>query len=126
MLPPKKKLPSEQDALTATFAGLNPENRASLQAFAEFLLQRQGGAEVEKAVPDEPLPIDRPPQETVVVAIRRLADTYPMLNRDELLHDASGVMTSHVLHGKAASEAIDELEALFASAYQRYADAQTK
>ena len=38
---------------------------------------------------------------------------YPMLNRDELLHDTSELMTAHVLQGRAADTVIDELEVVF-------------
>jgi hypothetical protein len=31
-------------------------------------------------------------------------------------------MTAHLMHGKPAAEAIDELEAMFAHHYQRYCD----
>lgn len=125
MLPPKKSNP-EQRELLQHFAALDDGNRASLLAFAAFLRERQGddvGAPVE--VPSEPLAIERPEQESVVAAIRRLSQTYPMLNKDELLHKASNLMSAHVLQGRDAAAVIDELEALFAEAYERYAAAKS-
>jgi hypothetical protein len=55
-----------------------------------------------------------------VKAIKRLMATYPMLDRDKLLHETSGHMTRHVIHGKPAAEVIDELEAMFAQHYERH------
>jgi hypothetical protein len=122
MLPPKKKSPTAQRELERVFAGLNDLNRESVLAFAQFLLERQGPAESSlPEVPQQPLEIPRPDEESVVGAIRRLANTYPMLNKDELLHASSSLMSGHIMHGRPASEVIDELETLFAEAYDRYA-----
>ena len=122
MLPPKKKPLAAQQSLDRVFAELDETNRASVLAFAEFLLTRQGPpANAMPEVPQQPLDIPRPVEESVVGAIRRLARTYPMLNKDELLHASSSLMSGHILHGRAASDVIDELETLFADAYDRYA-----
>jgi len=122
MLPPKKPSPTAQQQLERVFAELNAANRESLLAFAQFLRDRQGPDDTGlPEVPQQPLDIPRPEEESVVGAIRRLARTYPMLNKDELLHASSSLMSSHILHGRPASEVIDELETLFADAYGRYA-----
>jgi hypothetical protein len=42
-----------------------------------------------------------------------------MLESDALLHTSSALMTEHIMQGRPASEVIDELERLFASAYQQ-------
>lgn len=121
MLPPKKQSDPQQRELLRLFRELDRDKRQSLLEFAAFLWQQQGGAEEAAPVPAEPLPIPRPAEESVVAAIRRLAETYPMLNRDELLHRASDLMSTHVLHGRGAAEVIDELQQLFDQAYRRYA-----
>ena len=126
MLPPKKTSPKQQASqreLQRLFDRLNDADRHSLLAFAQFLAGRDGLSwdEPVHQVAQQPLEIPRPQDESVVHAIRRLSETYPMLNKDELLHEASGLMSSHVLHGNPASAVIDKLEALFADAYERYA-----
>jgi hypothetical protein len=122
MLPPKKQTDPQQRELLQLFRELGAAERQSLLDFAAFLRQRQGEiAETAASMPSEPLPIPRPPEESVVAAIRRLSETYPMLNRDELLHRASDLMSAHVLHGRNAQEVIDDLQQLFEQAYQRYA-----
>ena len=49
--------------------------------------------------------------------MRRLSDTYFMLNKDTLLHEASSLMSQHILQGREAIEVIDELEILFKKFY---------
>lgn len=80
-----------------------------LLEFAEFLSARYPN---EPAV-SEPLSISRPEQETVVAAMKRLRETYPMLDPEQLLNEASGLMSAHMLQGRPANEVIDELEQLF-------------
>jgi hypothetical protein len=46
-----------------------------------------------------------------------------MLERGDLLHEASSLMSAHVLQGRAAAQVIDELEDLFARHYAAYRDA---
>jgi len=71
-------------------------------------------------VATEPLPIPRPEQENVVKAIQRLMQTYPMLERNHVFHEASAQMTRHLMHGIPAAEAIDELERIFRRQYQQF------
>ncbi|MCB1772109.1 MAG: Crp/Fnr family transcriptional regulator [Gammaproteobacteria bacterium] len=116
MLPPKLSLPAAEQRLLKLYRSLADEDRRGLVAFAEFLNQRgerAGDDTGESKIPAEPLEIPRPDAETVISAIRRLVATYPMLNRDELLHDTSELMTAHVLQGRAADTVIDELEVVF-------------
>ncbi|HUW51502.1 MAG TPA: hypothetical protein VMV75_10865 [Sulfuricella sp.] len=107
----EKKLLRLLDALTV-------EQRDTVIAFVEFLAARN--PPVSAAEVQEPLPISRPADETVVKAIKRLRETYPMLNPDKLLHEISGLMMKHMMNGKPAAEVIDELEALFARYYLAY------
>jgi hypothetical protein len=85
--------------------------------YAEFLF---GKEEATPAVEAEPLPIPRPEQENVVKAIQRLMQTYPMLERNQIFHEASAQMTRHLMHGMPAAEAIDELERIFERQYQQF------
>ena len=88
-----------------------PESQAqALLDYAEFLLARYGAAPVaEPALRDLP----RPPNESVVAAIKRLRASYPMLDATKLLNETSVLMSEHVLRGRAAVEVIDALEQLF-------------
>lgn len=93
-----------------------PEAQAvALLEYAEFLAARYNG-------PKEittPLNIPRPPEESVIKAIRRLSATYPMLDRSKMLNETSSLMTQHVLQGRAAAEVIDELESMFKRHYEK-------
>jgi hypothetical protein len=111
--------------LLSVFRSLSETRQQALLEYAEFLAGKEG-AEVAAAPPAEPLPIPRPAQENVVKAIQRLMQTYPMLERNKIFHEASAQMTRHLIHGVAASEAIDELERIFARQYQQHVEALKK
>ena len=49
--------------------------------------------------------------------------TYPMLERNHVFHEASAQMTRHLIHGVSAVEAINELERIFARQYQDHLEA---
>jgi len=122
MLPPKLSLPADQRRLLRLFSQLDQQGQASLMAFAEFLVSRDDAGSVAATapqVPAEPAPIPRPPQESVVAAMRRLSRTYHMLEKGDVLHHASALMGAHVLQGRPAVEVIDELEALFRREYEQ-------
>ncbi|HSC93625.1 MAG TPA: hypothetical protein VLC73_01515 [Burkholderiales bacterium] len=102
--------------LLELFERLAPEQQDRLIAFAEFLADEP--AEVPDAVL-APLVIPRPDGESVTMAIRRLVRSYPMLDRRQLMVEASQFMAQHALEGRPASEVIDELETVFARHYQR-------
>jgi len=112
----------EEKELLRLLKMLSAEQQDTVFAFVEFLAARNSVVDV--AVPQEPLAIPRPAEESVVKAIKRLRETYPMLNPDKLLHETSGLMMKHVMHGKPAVEVIDELEALFARYYESHKDMQ--
>ncbi len=88
--------------------------RRSLEDYAEFLAQRHPAPEVSA----EPLPLERPEEETVVAAIQRLSRTYPMLDKGRMLQETSALMAAHVMQGRPAAEVIDELEAVFRRHYE--------
>jgi hypothetical protein len=108
------------DKLVAIAARLREDERKQLLEYAEFLESRSNHAQahLQEQAHQSPLEIPRPDEETVIAAMQRLARTYPMLNKDKLLHEAAGLMSEHVMHGRDAVEVIDDLEALFMRHYE--------
>ncbi|MEO6148002.1 MAG: hypothetical protein ABIT70_13380 [Sulfuriferula sp.] len=104
--------------LVQRFRSLTENKRETLLDFAAFLATREEVAVVAERV--QPVSIERPEQESVVKAIKRLMATYPMLERNKLLHETSNQMTRHVIHGIPGVTVIDDLEALFRSHYETY------
>ncbi len=94
---------------------LPPEQAQQLLDYAEFLFVRHGV----EPVPSDPVEIERPAEESVVVAIKRLRMTYPMIDPGKLLNETYDLMSQHVMQGRAAIEVIDELEALFRRHYEQ-------
>jgi hypothetical protein len=111
--------------LLSIFRSLSETRQQALLDYAEFLAGKEG-ADAASAPPTEPLPIPRPEHENVVKAIQRLMQTYPMLERNKIFHEASAQMTRHLIHGVPAVEAIDELERIFARQYQQHLEALKK
>ena len=70
-------------------------------------------------MPNEPKEIPRPREESVVAAIRRLSETYYMIDKSVLLSETSGLMSAHIMQGRPAEAVIDELEALFSNHYEK-------
>ena len=113
--------------LIKLFKALNVSKQETLISFAEFLLAQikedkedkdpnleQGD---KKETITEPLDIERPENESVIKGIKRLSETYPMVDKDNILHPISDLMTAHMLQGKEAKQIIDELEAVFLKEY---------
>ncbi|WP_353572364.1 hypothetical protein [Candidatus Albibeggiatoa sp. nov. BB20] len=93
----------------------------TLFAFAEFLLSRvESSSESELIL--EPEIIPRPAQETVIGAVKRLSKSYPMLDKSALLNETSSLVTANLVQGRDRAEVIDELETVFANAYQAFVD----
>lgn len=105
--------------LLKLFRALSAHRQEGLLDYAEFLLQR-GRDPAEPETPQTPLDLPRPEQESVVKAIKRLMNTYPMLDRNKLLHETSSHMAQHVIHKRPAKDVIDDLEALFQRYYREY------
>lgn len=126
---------------------LKPQDRATLLAFAEFLQARaavQGLASqsttLESLPPLSPLPvvtatapasvaplnrIPRPETESVIAAVKRLSASYPMLNKTAMLNETSELVAQHIMNKREATVVIDELEIIFARAYQQWLTAQS-
>ena len=114
-----KTISADERRLSQCFRTLADGDRRTLLAFADFLAAgRHPPASPEP--PGELVPLVRPDQETVIAAIRRLSQTYPMLDRGPMLSDTSALMSAHVLQGREAAVVIDDLEALFLRHYHDY------
>jgi hypothetical protein len=112
-------MPSKTEKRLREILGELPEMPAvALLEYAEFLAARYSGPKEITA----PLDIPRPEKESVVKAIKRLGATYPMIDRARMLNETSVLMTQHVIHGRDATEVIDELEVLFRRHYQTLVD----
>ncbi|HQU16924.1 MAG: hypothetical protein B7Z66_00960 [Chromatiales bacterium 21-64-14] len=119
--------------LQEIFESLDEPGRDALLAFAEFLRARGAGV-LSPGVPTaplepapqpgpavEPMPIPRPENEAVVAAVKRLRQTYPMLDRSKMLNEVYALMNLHMLQRRPADEVIDELEGVFAQYYRAWA-----
>jgi len=99
------------------FSNLSEQQQNTLLLFAEFLSQQKEDLEPKAKSIAKPVLIERPAEETVVGAIKRLTASYPMLDREKLFNETSGLMTRHVMQGHEAHKVIDELEELFEKHY---------
>lgn len=105
------------EKLQQLFKRLPDQDRKTLLDFAEFLAAR---APAPKPEITEPLDIERPAEESVIAAIKRLNKTYPMVTRSSVFHETSDLMSQHLLSGRAAMDIIDDLEALFEQRYREF------
>ncbi len=119
---------SVEARLRAIVARLSPADAETLLAFGEFLAARSpqatetpvpAAAEAPAEISREPLPIPRPDGESVMLALKRLAATYPMLDRKKLLDVTSTLVMQHLVAGRDRIEVIDELEIVFRREYER-------
>lgn len=119
----QQTVPAEEKRLRTLYREMNEQDRATLMRFAEFLSASPSIEEAVMQVFPEPEITERPAEESVVKAIKRLSAAYHMVERDRLLNETSSLMSAHVLQGRPAPDVIDELEALFA---RHYADMKTE
>lgn len=105
--------------LLDTYRNLPDEVAEQLLEFAEFLASRQQNETTELSVPED---IPRPEKESVVVAVKRLSTTYPMLDKDLLLNETAALVSQHMLQGRDAVEVINELEDIFKKQYATLLD----
>ncbi len=118
-----ERVMSTQQQLLDLFDRLDATDQAGLLAFAEFLAarapaQRAATPQAAYVVP-EPEPIERPATESIVGGLKRLARTYPMLDKSEMLSATSDIVATHIMRGTDAAQVIDELEDIFAQHYRR-------
>ena len=100
--------------LLAYYRDLPDEVAQQLLDYAEFLASRYKIEDKEIPLPEE---IPRPETESVVIAVKRLTATYPMINKDNLLDETASLVSQNMLQGRDAAEVIDELEAIFRKHY---------
>lgn len=118
-MPTETPVPSDLRRLIRTLRSLPPQDRALVLALVERLAA--GRSATPAAAPlSEPIQRPRPPEESVIAAIRRLSQTYVMLDRGAMLNETAALMSAHVLQGRAAAEVIDDLEQLFARHYESF------
>ena len=67
----------------------------------------------------EPEIIQRPEKESVVGALKRLAKSYPMLDKTEMLSATSDLVATTIMQGTDPVGVIDELEDIFSTHYQQ-------
>lgn len=122
-------MPDIQEQLLACLKHLSAQEQLSLLDYARYLAERQARATLPElpSMPvserkPEPLPepraIERPESERVVAAVKRLSQTYFMLDKTRMLGHTSGLMTQHIMAGREAREVIDELEEIFHREYE--------
>jgi hypothetical protein len=96
--------------IIALLERLDEEGRRTLVEYAEFLVGRADA-------PPPGAPAERPPEETVLQAVRRLNRNYPGLRRAALMQSVGELLLQHMMDQRAAVEVIDALEALYAHAH---------
>ena len=119
----QKKVDTDTRARLQQVIDRLPEiSRQSLLDFAEYLAQQ---ADIPTPTLQVPQDIARPDQESVVAAMKRLRETYPMIDHSKMLHEASGLMAQHLMQGRPAAEVIDDLEQIFRRHYEKYRESLT-
>jgi len=115
---------NEKQQLLSLWESLSPEGKISLLDFAEYLSHKYSisvdDAESKTGEKKQPVIIPRPDTENVINALKRLRTSYFMLNTDELLNEASSLMTQFMVHGRDSVSVIDDLETLFENHFQKY------
>jgi hypothetical protein len=117
------KRASADKRLSGFLKKMSREGQQALLDYAEFLVQRYPA---KQHMPSEPVEVPKQDNESVVMAIRRLTSTYPMLDRSALLHETSTFVTQHIVHGREADEVIDEMEVYFREQYEVFMEKQSK
>ncbi len=120
IMPPQANKQERQ--IIKIFKSLDVANQEALLAFGEVLQTRESTSNYDNQPVDvivsEPIDIPRPEEESVIKAIKRLSATYPMVDKETILHPISNLMTSHMIQGRKAPEVIDDLQALFLGEYE--------
>lgn len=114
----------EERELLKLFKSLSDTDKQALLKFAAFLDSQSHQADDPVGIDElaeTPLPkeIERPPEESVIKAIKRLTKTYYMVDKSTLIHETSELMTDHLIKGRDAASVIDDLEEIFKSAYEK-------
>lgn len=108
---------TQQRRLESIFKQLPPQDRETILSFAEFLF-----AQKSQAPPVKPQIKPPPPNESVIAAIKRLSQSYPMLDKSKMFDETSNLMSEHILKGRDSVEIIEELEAIFLRHYKSFTE----
>ncbi len=117
----------QEQHLLQLFQRLDDSAQRLLSEFAEFLCARRPPL-LHDTSPNRPVtaaamnPLPRPPNESVIAALKRLRVSYPMISRSQILEETSELVSQHVMQGRPAREVIDALEQVFARRYQALAE----
>ena len=120
---------SDEKKMLYYFSVLGDEHKNIVMEFIEFLGSKYPNElppaqpsvltdEQEKIIEPELTP--RPETESVIAAIKRLSQGYPMLNKEKLFDKTSTLMTAHIMQGRDIVEVIDEIELVFKGHYEEY------
>lgn len=115
-MPPQAN--KQERELIKLYKSLDEANKEAFLAFGEFLKTRANPENPQTVVESLLVDIPRPETESVIKAIKRLSATYPMVDKETILHPISNLMTSHIIQGRKAPEVIDDLQDLFLSEYE--------
>ena len=114
---------SAEQQLTELFQQLGASDQATLLDFAAFLANRTPAPRVvvktEPELVPEPEIIERPAQESVVGALKRLSKSYPMLDKTVMLGATSELVATTIMQGSDPVAVIDELEVIFKGHYEQ-------
>lgn len=126
------KVSGTSQKLLQYYHQMNPQGQEMLLAYAEFLSQRyaepqhgtkpqpsEGDGTYAKGDLPEPQHLPRPEQESVIAALKRLSNSYAMLDKKTLLSESANLVSDHLLRGRPAAEVINDLENLFATRYRQ-------
>lgn len=130
----------QEQTLLSLFNSLSEQDAQTLLRFAEFLAnsdspieivspgnevavqeEAQGQTKTSQSVP-QPVHIERPQEEKVVEALKRMSATYPMLEKKHLLDKASALVAQHVMFGQPAAIVINQIEDMFKKAYEKFVE----
>lgn len=114
---------SAEQQLTELFQQLAASDQATLLDFAAFLASRtpapRAVVKTEPELVPEPEIIERPAQESVVGALKRLSKSYPMLDKTVMLGATSELVATTIMQGSDPVAVIDELEVIFKGHYEQ-------
>jgi hypothetical protein len=135
-------LTEQEQTLLQLFNSLSEQDAQTLLRFAEFLAQADTPVETARQQPTEtqsqltslpaqaedesgipqPVAIEKPDEEKVVDALKRLSATYPMLEKKKLLDRASALVAQHVMFGQPAPVVIGQIEDMFQKEYDKFVE----
>ncbi|MDB4409532.1 Crp/Fnr family transcriptional regulator [Gammaproteobacteria bacterium] len=114
---------SAEQQLTEFFRQLSAADQLTMLAFAEFLAARNSAGNTvisrQPLVIPEPEVIQRPAEESVVAALKRLSKSYPMLDKKEMLSATSDLVATNIMQRTDTAIVVDELEAIFRAHYEK-------